>query len=228
MRSFRVFYDECLRRQPLLTKMVTSSVFFGIGNRVAQRVEKIGKTDEELAEIAQKSIVQEGQLVSESTARTLRMMAYGGFVLSPILHNWHGFLERAFVGKGKTVVAKKVVADMVFMAPQLPIWFLTSTGLMAGKPIDQALDEAVKKQPIVLMNSYKVWPIANTFSFSFVPLQYRLLYNNVINIGWGSFLSIMSNQPTSTFPTIQPIPVLDAPTFSVPFRTMQPLVVLVL
>ncbi|KAG7393396.1 hypothetical protein PHYPSEUDO_009600 [Phytophthora pseudosyringae] len=48
MRRFRLVYDEWLHRRQLLTKMATSSVLFGLGDRLAQRVEKIGKTDEEL------------------------------------------------------------------------------------------------------------------------------------------------------------------------------------
>ncbi|KAL3670278.1 hypothetical protein V7S43_004591 [Phytophthora oleae] len=196
MRSIRVLYDECLRRQPLLTKMATSSVFFGLGDRLAQRVEKLGKTDEELSETDSNNTVEEGRVLSESTAKTVRMMVWGGLLLSPMVHNWHNLLERAFVGTGKTVVAKKVVADMVFIAPQIPIWFLTSTGLMAGKPLRQAFDESVEKQPVMLAASYTLWPAVNCISYSVVPLQYRLLFGNVINLGWSSFLSYMTNHPS--------------------------------
>ncbi|KAF1775833.1 Nrap protein [Phytophthora cactorum] len=148
MHSFRALYDKCLRRQPLLTKMATSSLFFGLGDRLAQRVEKIGKTDEELAEMDKDTIVEDNRLLSESAAKTVRMMIWGGLLLSPMVHSWHGLMERVFVGRGKTVVAKKVLADMVFMAPQMPIWYLTSTGLMAGKPLRQAFDESIEKQPL--------------------------------------------------------------------------------
>ncbi|KAG1713203.1 hypothetical protein DVH05_000923 [Phytophthora capsici] len=205
MRSFRVLYDECLQRQPLLTKMATSSVFFGLGDRLAQRVEKLGKTDEELSEMESNNIVQEGRVLSESTAKTVRMMVWGGLLLSPMVHNWHNLLERVFVGTGKTVVVKKVIADMVFIAPQIPIWFLTSTGLMAGKPFRQAFDESVEKQPVMLAASYTLWPAVNCISYSVVPLQYRLLFGNVVNLGWSSFLSYMTNHPVPTLPSFNRI-----------------------
>ncbi|KAK1941343.1 Protein SYM1 [Phytophthora citrophthora] len=203
MRSFRVLYDECLQRQPLLTKMATSSVFFGLGDRLAQRVEKLGKTDQELSEMESNCIVQEGRVLSESTAKTVRMMVWGGLLLSPMVHNWHNLLERVFVGTGKAVVAKKVVADMVFIAPQIPIWFLTSTGLMAGKHLRQAFDESVEKQPVMLAASYTLWPAVNCISYSVVPVQYRLLFGNVVNLGWSSFLSYMTNHPVPTLPSLK-------------------------
>ncbi|KAG7388324.1 hypothetical protein PHYPSEUDO_012702 [Phytophthora pseudosyringae] len=204
MRSFRVLYDDCLRRQPLLTKMATSSLFFGLGDHLAQRVERVGKTDDELAEIDQRSTIQEGRLLSESTAKTVRMMIWGGLLLSPMVHTWHNLMERVFVGTGKAVVAKKVLADMVFIAPQMPIWFLTSTGLMAGKSVRQAFDESVKKQPTMLAASYTLWPAVNCVSYSVVPPHYRQLFGNVVNLGWSSFLSSLTTNHPAT-PMLKPL-----------------------
>ncbi|KAG7393397.1 hypothetical protein PHYPSEUDO_009601 [Phytophthora pseudosyringae] len=61
------------------------------------------------------------------------MMVWGGLFLSPMMHTWYNLMEKVFVGTGKLVAAKKVVADMVFVALQMPICFYTSTGLMAGR-----------------------------------------------------------------------------------------------
>ncbi|EGZ20818.1 hypothetical protein PHYSODRAFT_494191 [Phytophthora sojae] len=209
MRSFRYVYDEWLHRRPLLTKMATSSVLFGLGDRLSQRVEKIGKTEEEMAELEKDSIVQEGRLLSESTAKTVRMMLWGGLFLSPMMHNWYNLMERVFVGTGKLVVAKKVAADMVFIAPQMPIWFFTTTGVMAGKPFRQALDDSIKKQPMMLMANYMLWPAANSITYGVMPLQYRLLFANFVNVGWASVLSYMATHPVTTLPFL--------PSFKHPF-----------
>ncbi|KAE9036266.1 hypothetical protein PR003_g7355 [Phytophthora rubi] len=200
MRSFRYVYDEWLHRRPLLTKMATSSVLFGLGDRLSQRVEKIGKTEEELAELEQDNNIEEGHLVSESTAKTVRMMVWGGLFLSPMMHNWYNLMERVFVGTGKRVVVKKVVADMVFLAPQTPIWFFTITGVMAGKPFQQALDDSVEKQPMMLVANYMLWPAANTVTYGVMPLQYRLLFANFVNVGWASVLSYMATHPVTALP----------------------------
>ncbi|KAH7476291.1 hypothetical protein PRIC1_000299 [Phytophthora ramorum] len=205
MRSFRLIYDECLRRRPLLTKMVTSSVLFGVGDRLSQRVEKIGKTDEELEEMGKDNVVEEDRLVSESTAKTVRMMVWGGLFLSPMMHNWYNLMERVFVGTGKLVAAKKVVADMVFIAPQMPIWFFTTTGVMAGKPFPQALDDAVEKQPVMLMANYMLWPAANSITYGVMPLEYRLLFANLVNVGWASVLSYMATHPLPPLPFLPPL-----------------------
>ncbi|GMF30248.1 unnamed protein product [Phytophthora fragariaefolia] len=200
MRSFRLLYDEWLHRQLLLTKMVTSSVLFGVGDRLSQRVEKVGKTEEELVELEQDAIVKEGRVMSESTAKTIRMMVWGGLFLSPMMHNWYNLMERVFVGTGKLVVAKKVVADMVFVAPQMPILFFSTTGVLAGKPARQAFNDSVEKQPVMLMANYMLWPAANSITYGVVPLQYRLLFANLVNVGWASVLSYMATHPVAELP----------------------------
>ncbi|KAE8896672.1 hypothetical protein PF005_g23585 [Phytophthora fragariae] len=200
MRSFRLLYDEWLHRQPLLTKMVTSSVLFGLGDRLAQRVEKIGKTDEELEEMAKDNVVEEGHLMSESAAKTVRMMVWGGMIMTPMMHTWYNLMERVFVGTGKLVAAKKVVADMVFVAPQMPIWFYTSTGLMAGRTLQDAFDDSIEKQPMTLMANYMLWPAANSITYGVMPLEYRLLFANCVHLGWASFLSYMASHTIPTLP----------------------------
>ncbi|EGZ20817.1 hypothetical protein PHYSODRAFT_388185, partial [Phytophthora sojae] len=83
----------------------------------------------------------------------------------------------------------KVVADMVFVAPQMPIWFYTSTGLMAGRTLQEAFDDSIEKQPMTLMANYMLWPAANSITYGVMPLEYRLLFANCVHLGWASFLS---------------------------------------
>lgn len=39
------------------------------------------------------------------------------------------------------------------------------------------------------MANYKLWPAVQCFNFYLVPLNYQLLFLNVIAIGWTAFLS---------------------------------------
>ena len=40
-----------------------------------------------------------------------------------------------------------------------------------------------------LIASYKLWPAIQFFNFYLVPLNYQLLFLNLIAIGWTAFLS---------------------------------------
>jgi len=41
-----------------------------------------------------------------------------------------------------------------------------------------------------------VWPPLQLINFSFVPLKYQVLYVNVANLFWNTFLSFMANKPS--------------------------------
>lgn len=90
-------YTRALERHPLLTKVVTSTVLFGAGDLMSQKLE--GKT-------------------TVDTARLARMAAWGA-IFTPFAHVWYNQLDKMIPGSGATVVASKVVADQVRPSPAL-------------------------------------------------------------------------------------------------------------
>jgi hypothetical protein len=42
------------------------------------------------------------------------------------------------------------------------------------------------------MGGYLLWPVAGILNFALLPNEYRLLFNNCVNIIWTCFLSIVS------------------------------------
>ncbi|KAG6598128.1 SYM1 protein [Phytophthora cinnamomi] len=188
MRGFRVAYDRWLRDSPLLTKGVTSAVLFGIGDRVAQRIER------------SESAGDNGDPNSDDPDdrhglhRTARMMLWGGVLFAPVGHAWYNFLERAVRGKGAAAVAKKIAADQLVFSPPLSLAFFTYAGCSEGKPLRDTVDTAVAKLPPTLAVNWTVWPLVHVCTFGFVPLQYRILFINVVNVGWSAFLSRMASK----------------------------------
>ncbi len=46
-----------------------------------------------------------------------------------------------------------------------------------------------------LLGGYLLWPAAGLLNFALLPNEYRLLFNNCVNIIWTCFLSIVSATP---------------------------------
>lgn len=200
-QRFRLIYDQWLHRSPLLTKAVTSAILFGTGDRVAQRIEAYYKRDtlasatDDPEPLDDGTGDQDARIVSPTTARTMRMMAWGFFIHTPLMHTWYNTVDRVIKGRNMTAVLKKVVADMILVAPQMPLWFFTSTQLMEGVPFRDAVDVAIAKTPATVAANYSLWPMTNIVTFGVVPLQYRLLFVNVVSIGWAAFLSQSASRP---------------------------------
>jgi len=47
-----------------------------------------------------------------------------------------------------------------------------------------------------LATNWMIWPFVQLANFKLVPLQYRLLFVNVVSIGWNSYLSFLNSSKT--------------------------------
>ncbi|EGZ20819.1 hypothetical protein PHYSODRAFT_496960 [Phytophthora sojae] len=193
MRRLGLLYDGWLRRAPVLTKSVTSAALFGLGDRIAQRVEKSREPKDRTPHPEEAE--DDAALVSASTARTMRMMIWGSVLFAPIVHTWVNFVERTVGSHGKVVVFKKMLLDMFVLAPGINTLFFTTKQLMEGKTFRDGLDFAADRLPQTLKANYTIWPIANIVNYGYVPLQYRILFINCVNLVWTTVLSTVSSRP---------------------------------
>lgn len=185
MHRFRVAYDRWLRERPLLTKGVTSAALFGLGDRIAQRIEDQDDDDND-------NQADMRPTAADSLARTCRMMVWGGLLFAPAGHGWYNLLEKAVRGTGRAAIAKKIALDQLVFTPPCTLAFFTAVQCMEGKPAREAVHSGVAKVPPTLAVNWTVWPLVHVATFGFVPLQYRILFINFVNIGWSTFLSVMS------------------------------------
>ena len=76
------------------------------------------------------------------------------------------------------------------------IWFFTD--LFNGiSPLSLLMTlplKVIKEMPATMLACWKMWPLANGINFAFVPLQYRLLFTNVVAIIWNVFMSMVVNK----------------------------------
>jgi protein Mpv17 len=49
-----------------------------------------------------------------------------------------------------------------------------------------------------LTANYMIWPFVQLVNFKFVPLQHRVLFVNLISIGWNCYLSFLNSGGSKT------------------------------
>lgn len=86
-------------------------------------------------------------------------------------------------------VAAQIALDQGVFAPVMIGVFLSSMALLeGGKPQDK-LDKNYKN---ALTSNYMVWPAVQAVNFKYMPLEHRVLFVNVISIGWNCYLSYLN------------------------------------
>ncbi|CCF32955.1 sym-1 [Colletotrichum higginsianum] len=168
------WYQARLAARPLLTQSITTAVLFATGDITAQQ------------------LVDKRGLEKHDFARTGRMALYGGVIFGPVATNWFKFLQHNVVLKNKNAeILARVAVDQGVFAPVMISVFLSSMATLEGSSIQEKLDKNYKT---ALTSNYMLWPFVQMINFKLVPLHHRVLFVNVISIGWNSYLSFLNSQ----------------------------------
>jgi len=167
-------YEELLDEKPLLMKALTSLMGFTLGDILAQVfIQKNEKFD---------------------YFRLFRLASFGFLIHGTSSHWFYGMLDGKIPGTSAKVVFTKVFIDQVLWNPIFGIMFFSYVALLEAKGLAYVIDKTKNELLTQVTGSWKVWPLAHTINFRFVPSSQRVLYINTIQIGYNCFLSLISNR----------------------------------
>uniref|UniRef100_A0A0B7BLR0 Mitochondrial inner membrane protein Mpv17 n=1 Tax=Arion vulgaris TaxID=1028688 RepID=A0A0B7BLR0_9EUPU len=170
--AFRIWkiYQHALEKFPLPTMSCTTGILMATGDCVSQLV------------------IERKQLVEYSGVRTGRFFVIGFCVFGPVLRGWYLTLDKLYTGK-KFSALKMMATDQLCMSPILVGTFLTCMGVLRMDDFKTIKERLKRDYTTILINNYKIWPLAQMINFYFMPLRHRVLYGNVVALGWNIYLS---------------------------------------
>lgn len=192
------WYDARLARAPLRTKMASSGLVSAIGDAVAQLMSSGLQLD---------------------IKRNVVWALSGCFYFAPFLHAWYNMLAaveahmRRKYGASKTAtVLAQFVANQTMGAAIINFLFCF-VNQMLRMVVDIAFDvrhagllfrpslayenavNAIRNTFFsIMMANWIIWPIPSFINLWFVPLRYRVLFNNMVALVWKTVLSLITAQ----------------------------------
>lgn len=122
---------------------------------------------------------------SFSWTRTLHMSA-AGLTTGVVTHYWYILLDKRLgvLRNAKTITTKILVDQILFSPINLAVYFST-IGIMERSSIARVKDELVEKgMEQIYVAEWLIWPPAQFVNFYFLPLRYRILWDNLISLGF--------------------------------------------
>jgi hypothetical protein len=177
-------YKSMLSQHPLATKSVTSSVLMTFSDAICQQLTKGG------------AAAAAGQQHHKTTFDYKRSchVAITGFVWSgPVTHNWYSILEKIVTIKNPIGgLVARIVLDAIIFSPVTVCGYFTCRSILEGSGVAGIRDKLSSRFVTAVTGAWKFWPAANIFNFGLVPVEFRVLYSNVLSLFWTGYLTLLN------------------------------------
>ncbi|RWS30369.1 mpv17-like protein 2 [Leptotrombidium deliense] len=113
-------------------------------------------------------------------------MSCAGLTTGLVTHYWYIILDR-FLGNKRCLVTitKKVLWDQIIFSPiNLSVYFVT-LGLCEKSNVKKVKEEIIEKGfEQIYVAEWFIWPPSQFLNFYLIPLRYRMLFDNIISLGF--------------------------------------------
>ncbi|KAH7352224.1 hypothetical protein KP509_19G035500 [Ceratopteris richardii] len=168
-------YEEALKTNPVLAKMMISGIVYALGDWIAQCCE--GKP-----------------LLDFSRGRMIRSGLVGFCLHGSLSHFYYHVCEALFPFQDWWGVPIKVAFDQtIWSAIWNSIYFTTIGLLRFESPASIASELRATFWPM-LTAGWKLWPFAHIITYGVIPVEQRLLWVDCVELAWVTILSMLSNE----------------------------------
>jgi len=118
---------------------------------------------------------------------------YGLAITGPMFHWWYAFLDKTVRGwnlTGNTNLAAKILLDRLCMTPPFLLITLVYLNYFQTFNVSQVSKTVKNVYAGALYLNWRVWTVAQAVNFKYVPLEYRVLFGNMVALWWNIVLSL--------------------------------------
>lgn len=188
------WYEGHLKSRPVVTKSVTGSILWGLGDAVAQVVPTFiqGEDDENKMNV-KNGQSQEIKPFEYDYPRTARAVFFGFALHAPLSHVHFNFLEWMTIRGGfaglSVPVFKTVMEQFVYWSWISNSLYHGAMGAMQGKSFQQIYDRIEDVLMDTQYAQWKFWIPVQLLNFKFVPVRHQLNVVLVTSVVWTALLS---------------------------------------
>ncbi|WCJ32143.1 Peroxisomal membrane 22 kDa (Mpv17/PMP22) family protein [Euphorbia peplus] len=168
-------YEEALKTNPVLAKMMISGVVYSVGDWIAQ--------------------CYEGKPIFDFDRTRMFRSGLVGFTLHGSLsHYYYQFCEELFPFQDWWVVPVKVAFDQTAWAALWNSIYFIALGFLRFESPFTIFSELKATFLPMLTAGWKLWPFAHLITYGVIPVEQRLLWVDCVELIWVTILSTYSNE----------------------------------
>jgi len=178
LEKVKTIFRSAYSKHQLATNIATSGGLLMLGDVIQQHIE------------LHKGLHTKG---CYDWSRSGKMLLMGLFHGGP-RHYFYVYLERFIPGRTISCAVKKVLCDQTIISPFVDSTFLYGVSIMESQTPAQAWMSLKEKFLQVYLCDWLLWPPFQMLNFTLVPLKFRVLFVNLMNLAWNTILSYFQHQ----------------------------------
>eukprot|EP01127_Copromyxa_protea_P013045 TRINITY_DN3461_c0_g1_i1.p1 TRINITY_DN3461_c0_g1~~TRINITY_DN3461_c0_g1_i1.p1 ORF type:complete len:229 (+),score=50.30 TRINITY_DN3461_c0_g1_i1:23-688(+) len=201
-------YMSAVQQNPLRTKALTAAVcnltsnITGQAICIAQATSKNRYLEAKRKEAEQEKILSQEQMKQFQSVpvpkfdvvRAVKFGFFGLIVSGPFFHFWYQILPKLVERLSSSYkLTAQIALDRLVATPVFFLLFYTWNAITT-KPMPEWVEtvqkEADSKLATTVARSLFLWIPAQYYNFTSVPIQFRVLYGNLISLLWNIYFSI--------------------------------------
>lgn len=162
---------KVLSKYLLVTNITVSIGFSGLGDYLEQLIEIISK-----------------YRTDWNKTRTLKLAATG-LPVGIICHYFYIYVDKFFIETNFKTITYKILLAQIVCSPLCILLFYSTLGLLNQWTKRETFDNMITKGSKVYIAEWIIWPPAYIISFYFLSTRHRVIYDNIISLGFNIFNS---------------------------------------
>lgn len=223
MSMFSLFKNNIktiFERHPILANSSTGFITFSCGDVISQAI-LLNINNKHINNINNYYYYYQSKIIKINFDKALCTGILGAFMNGIVMKAWYKGLDNIFGSSmnSKRTIFMKIISDQIIFAPiAIVIFFMNSTAYKTlrsdllndnisneyitsnnnsnnnNKFIDNLIDKINTSFITAFKGDCAVWPIVNLINFSLIPINYRPTFIGCVQLGWQSWLSIITNK----------------------------------
>ncbi|CAL8111679.1 unnamed protein product [Orchesella dallaii] len=125
--------------------------------------------------------------------RTLNMSG-AGVTTGVVCHYWYIWLDKYVPGRTFKIAMKKMLLDQVINSPITIATFFITLAVLEKSSAQEFIQELRAKSWRLYLAEWVIWPPAQLINFFWLPLKYRVLYDNTISMCYDVYTSYVKHE----------------------------------
>ncbi|KAK7792376.1 hypothetical protein R5R35_007728 [Gryllus longicercus] len=146
-------------------------------------------------------IEQQYEIVQNEKRKWDKMRTYNmtvsGITVGILCHYTYYYLDILYPGRTLRNIIKKVLIDQIVCSPLCIGLFFGTLAVLEKSDWDTYKDEVIEKGWRLYFAEWMVWPPAQLVNFYIVPPKFRVLYDNLISLGFDIYTSYIKHEVDS-------------------------------